>query len=207
MVQDFSCVNDLLSSLGILRLLPHEVFITGGLIRDFVLQQKPPKWRDIDLFVTSKDGLTWIKESAASEGWTITSNSFGGCKARLGSLVFDFWMWEKGLDETDFGINAIAYDLREIIKHPRWIEDERKKVVEPLNRESPCLDLNQIRGLVLAMRLGYNLGPGFPRGHLNERQREYMEKKIDIGEWGPDVLKVCRQKGFLRCLSSLFQAE
>ena len=210
--------------------------IVGGAVRDVLLMSDPwtlqmfHQWPDIDIAVVDDlSELPIVANSSSSNGAIISTNTFGGLKIShesLGSLDVWTWMkpgpnntsprdWRERLNMVEFGLNAVAFiwPQREIIIHPRWIEDLKNgPVVEKVYLSPVQKAIQTIRAVALATKLEGLLGTKVILGKSiikdlkwlveNASRSEieeglsYLRKKIDIGRWPDRTLY--RFSGFCR---------
>jgi hypothetical protein len=159
---------------------------------------------------------------ATSNGLEITRNSFGGFKMYepvLGAI--DAWtvevsgmvpnsisFWQEYLGHVDFGLNAVAFiwPEREVVIHPRWLEDLEQRKIEKMAIESPRRELQPLRAIALAhkmsssvkRKLSFAYGPGvlsdceWLAGSSDPSPWDscfsYLKDKIASKRWPPAVV-------------------
>lgn len=197
-------LQNLLEEVGVTTLLSYPSYVTGSTVRDVVLFGRVEQKADIDLFVLEQASMDETLHRIESLKWKISKNSFGGYKidgARfLGGLptkekvLYDLWLWqaktpEEALGSVDFGINAVAYCPFEkrFVMHPRFNHDLEDKIIKPLNTAPLEPDLNAVRAVRLARKLGFSLDRSFKGKKIEQKALFYLEKKILSGAWGEDI--------------------
>src|SRR5207248_591395 len=105
---------------------------------------------------------------------------------------------------VDFGVNAIAFvwPSRELVVHPRWLEDVQSFRVELLSDRSPRKELQPLRAIALGAALTRRLARPFRLGeavwaeidwllagpeHMSSALA-YLREKVAVGRWRKDHL-------------------
>ena len=164
------------------------VYLIGGVLREYRDNGKILDIRDIDIIVDVIDEEKW---NAILSEYTPTHNRFGGYKLICEKLVVDMWRIEESwayredvircskseyvskLPQTVFlNIDAIIYDL----KNDMWYDDIYKQAMKTrcldiVLEKNPQLPLNIIRTFVLKEK--YNMA-------LSERLMSTIKKEIRI---------------------------
>ncbi len=180
-------LNNLVESEPLLRKLTSmRTAIVGGVVRDslFTGESRPlsevlKSWPDIDVAFGDQDDFNNFRDNTVSRFCLqVAKNHFGGLKAVASSgAVFDFWhwtgsnlqerYWTSRLEHVDFGINAVAFALKDqaLVIHKRWLEDVEQSVVERLASDFALhRELQAIRAIVLTKKLTKRLQHPFSLG-------------------------------------------
>ena len=143
-----------------------ELYLIGGVLREFLDAGDIKNLRDIDIVINTKE-IDKFNEICLK--YQAQKNSFDGYKMMCTDLVVDVWRIEqtwayrenvvqcqendylKNLTRTVFyNIDSIVYD----IKKDMWYDDVYKKAKENnmldiVLEENPYIDLNILRGMIL----------------------------------------------------------
>jgi hypothetical protein len=156
--------------------------IVGGAVRDALLSAHIEArtlfdpWQDIDVAV---GGRTAAPLKINHRGhFTMRRNSFGGLKLQGDKTgTVDIWRWPDGdgkrgvswiekLELIDFGLNAVVFlwPEAEIIVHPRWIKDLKRRTIEKLSDASIDTGVQVVRAIALKVKLELLSGESFQLG-------------------------------------------
>ena len=201
--------------------------IVGGAVRDTLLtedietQQIWTLWPDVDIAVEGRERVKHNLSLEIERRQLATSrNTFGGLRitgSELGRL--DVWCmclsapgnspgqaWLRYLDRLDFVQNAVAFVWPEceLVIHNRWEAQLRRKEVASLGHAVGPAQLQPIRAMALAVKLGmitgkrFRLGSALQRalGELVRGDEEsqalfvvgYLQDKLSNHRWPPEVL-------------------
>lgn len=145
------------------------LYLIGGVLREYIDHKKIIHLRDIDIIVDVKDYLLW-KEILSQ--YMKRHNRFGGYKLECCGLIIDIWAIEetwayrsgsiqcppqdyfKFLPDTVFlNIDSIVYDWKKNVwLYEKYREAMRTRVIDVVLVNNPQLQLNIIRALVLKKR-------------------------------------------------------
>lgn len=143
-----------------------ELYLIGGVLREFLDAGDIKNLRDIDIVINTKE-IDKFNEICLK--YQAQKNSFDGYKMMCTDLVVDVWRIEqtwayrenviecqendylRNLTQTVFyNMDSIVYD----IKKDMWYDDVYKKtkennVLDIVLEENPYIDLNILRGMIL----------------------------------------------------------
>ena len=149
-----------------------DVYIVGGLLREYRDNGKIQELRDADFSINIKNRELW-KELLNEMSHTL--NHFGGYKFMCSGFIVDIWdvaetwafqkhfievedkdYFEHLTDSVYLNIDAIAYDL----SNDKWNDSGYRKAMESnildlVLAENPYIELNLLRAMVL--RRKYNM--------------------------------------------------
>lgn len=161
-------------ALELFHLLEHtgEIYLIGGVLREFLDHAAINELRDVDIIINIKDRALW---STILDEYRLRSNRFGGHKLVCEGLLIDTWPIEQTwafrekivqcspdqyvsmLPETVFlNIDGIIYDW----KQEKWYDSKYKqaiatKTLDVVLARNPQILLNIVRSFVLKQR--YNM--------------------------------------------------
>lgn len=161
------------------------LYLIGGVLREFLDHKKIIHLRDIDIVVEVNNYSLW--ENFLCH-YMKCHNRFGGYKLECCGLIIDIWAIEetwayrsgiiqcapqeyfKFLPETVFlNIDSIVYDWdKNIWLNEKYKEAMRTRVLDVVLADNPHLQLNIIRALVLKKRYNMDLSNNLERIICNE---------------------------------------
>lgn len=148
------------------------VYLIGGVLREFCDKQDIVSLRDIDIIVDTENEEEY---RSYMESYNPTVNRFGGYKIVCSGLIFDSWLlkktWaytenyvsafpdkyaEKLIETVFLNMDAIVYDIKNNIWYDKpYREAMRTRVLDTVLEQNPYLELNIVRSLVIKNR--YNM--------------------------------------------------
>lgn len=146
-----------------------DLYLIGGILREFCDNGALVSLRDIDIIVDVKNQAVWQNAIA---GYALRSNRFGGHKLYCSDLLVDAWAidqtWAfregiinanrndyiKLLPETVFlNIDAIIYDwTRDYWQNQYYLKAMKDRMLDVILPENPQIALNLVRAFVLQER-------------------------------------------------------
>ena len=175
-ISDYPNINILFQDL----LSKGNVFLIGGIVRDFIETKKIIKPRDIDIIVDLDEDIL----NKTISMYKHEKNRFRGYKLYIDSIEVDIWAitetWafkEEKLDsdtanisDTVFlNVDSVVYDFKNNTFHrKRYNEFIETKTLDIVLRENPCLELNLLRALVFMDRYKAKLSESIISLFLNK---------------------------------------
>lgn len=146
-----------------------DIYLIGGVLREFCDNGDVVTLRDIDIVVDVKNSEYWAK---TLEDYALKSNRFGGHKLYCSGLLIDTWALDQTwafregiieanpvdyvslLPETVFlNVDAIIYDWnRECWYNQHYLEAMESRILDVVLSENPQIALNLVRAFVLQER-------------------------------------------------------
>ena len=146
-----------------------DLYLIGGLLREYKDYGKIHELRDIDIVIDVKDKALYEEILAK---YNPKRNRFGGFKLSCSGLVIDIWLlketWaykkelvnclvgefgEKLTDTVFLNIDGIVYDWKkECWYDEKYKEAMKNKVLDVVLEKNPYIELNIVRALILKNR-------------------------------------------------------
>ena len=175
------------------------VYVMGGLLREYKDNQKLMELRDADFCIEVRQKDNW---KTLLESIEYTQNRFGGYKLNCSGFIIDIWEVENTwayrtkkicaepneyfakLPETVFlNLDGLAYDLtHDIWNDSIYAEAMKKKEIDIVLAENPFIELNIVRAMVLRKRYGLSYSNRLKdviRNYTYEQQ-DWMKQLVDI---------------------------
>lgn len=171
------------------------IYLIGGVLREYQDHKKIQRLRDIDIIVDVKNRAVWEETMTR---YSVQRNRFDGYKLRCKDLLMDTWAIEdtwafrsktircrkedylRYLPKTVFlNIDAIIYDWEE----GRWIDQAyqnamKTRTLDVVLEENPYLFLNTVRTLILKRRYQMALS-----GKLRKIMLSGMKEPKDLPQY------------------------
>lgn len=151
-----------------------DIYLIGGVLREFCDNGDLVTLRDVDIVVDVKNQSYW---QSVLQDYSLRSNRFGGYKLYCSGLLVDTWAIDQTwafregfvnanyadyvslLPETVFlNIDAIIYDwTREHWYHQHYLKAMKDRMLDVILPENPQITLNLVRAFVLQERYQMSL--------------------------------------------------
>lgn len=176
-----------------------DIYLIGGVLREFKDNGNIIDLRDIDIVIDIKDERQW--KSILSEFYT-KQNRFGGYKLLCSGLIVDVWRLEETwayknhiieceaekyvehLADTVFlNIDAIVYDLKNDLWYDKkYSEAMNSRVLDIVLERNPEIPLNIVRAMVLKQRYDMSYSIKMKNVILKEKENEkdFLNRLMDI---------------------------
>lgn len=186
-----------------------DIYLIGGVLREFKDNGDILELRDIDLVIEIKDQKKW--ENTLSE-FPYDKNCFDGYKWHCETLVIDVWpideTWAyrsgrvvcepeervRCLGDTVFlSIDAIVYDLKKDIWYDNgYQETMRSGVLDIVLKDNPQVLLNLVRAMILRRRYALSYSEQLVQvfNRIKQREQDMISKLMYIqrGRYKKDIL-------------------
>lgn len=146
-----------------------DLYLIGGVLREFLDHKKIESLRDIDIVIDIKEQAYWLK---ILEQYPFQRNRFEGYKLMCSGLLMDTWNIEdtwafrnrivhcapaeyvRYLPETVFlNVDSIIYDWKhEVWERKKYEEAMRTRILDVVLPDNPQILLNIVRSFVLSRR-------------------------------------------------------
>lgn len=150
-----------------------DIYLIGGVLREFRDYERIINLRDIDIIINIKNSILW---NDLIDKYPFKINRFGGYKLYFKNLLVDVWKIEqtwafrnniikcnsdeyvKYLNKTVFlNIDSIIYDWKREVWYDELYKNAMEtKTIDVVLKENPELLLNIVRSLVLKDRYNMN---------------------------------------------------
>ena len=173
-----------------------DIYLIGGVLREFCDNGDLVALRDVDIVVDVKSQTHW---QAVLQDYSLRSNRFGGYKLYCSGLLIDTWSIDQTwafresfvnathddyvrlLPETVFlNIDAIIYDwTRECWYNQHYLEAMKSRMLDVILPENPQITLNLVRAFVLQERYQMSLSSKLQKIICSQRE-QYPTKEIFV---------------------------
>lgn len=191
------------------------VYLIGGVLREFCDNQDIVSLRDIDIIVDTENENEY---QTFMESYHPEINRFGGYKIACSGLIFDTWLlhrtwayttnnvsarpdeYAQKLIETVFlNMDAIVYDMKNNIWYDEPYQQAMKtKILDIILAENPYLELNIVRSLVIKRR--YNM-------EISENLKSVIRKYISSTEHFTENLYAVEKARYTNAVLSKYELE
>lgn len=163
------------------------IYLIGGILREYDIEKKIENIRDIDTIIDIKDNEKW---NQFLRDYQHKVNVFGGYKFVLDGIKFDIWKIEdtwafknnvinvtpdkyvENLQYTVFlSSDSIIYDVsNKKLYDELYVKSKRTKILDVILEENPYIELNILRAIIIKHK--YNM-------NYSEKLRRIMMKEYN----------------------------